>query len=99
PRSGSPPSPYTTLFRSQLSRIAAAHVQLAEAGDVDDPDPLAHRPHLVGRGGVGAGALPLAQVHHLRPEPPVRLLDRGDPLRLVQDRKSTRLNSSHEWIS
>src|SRR3712207_8987675 len=79
--------PYTTLFRSQAG----------EGGDPDDEaeEELTREP----------GAHPLGHAHQ-RPPPPAAHLRRIDeqeevpqPLRVDEDRKSTRLNSSHANIS
>src|SRR5690348_18027319 len=79
--------PYTTLFRSPRQRRPTAEVRRAQGGEV-----VAVEPHdAVGRHGAAA----------VRGLPPPAVHDpRGDPRwRLRQDRKSTRLNSSHPSIS
>src|SRR5207302_9146884 len=83
--------PYTTLFRSPLDpedRLDRPEPGLRRLGGVrrllcDEDQPLGRR-----RGrGPGPGGRRL------------RLVDLGESLRYVPDRKSTRLNSSHVKIS
>src|SRR5690606_39687371 len=92
-----PPSPCTTLFRSVLGNRLGDLLRLARAGGVLAPDEPLQRGHLDDelRGEVGLGQpgraqqqVELAVLIHAdnRAEPG------GKPL---QDRKSTRLNSSH----
>src|SRR3712207_6960906 len=75
--------PYTTLFRSHVGRGVLRHQQ--------------------GGGGVPAPERQQPAADALRRDPPRRLAgDLGEaphPRRNVQDRKSTRLNSSHANIS
>src|SRR5207247_7838499 len=84
--------PYTTLFRSRA--------WLTERGRL--------RGRLLGRGRPGAGFLPVSggldpcrtrtrgKQALVSVVPPDSVLDPKIPF---EDRKSTRLNSSHEWIS
>src|SRR2546430_5246094 len=78
--------PYTTLFRS-LAQIAR-HVPFVELGRHDEPDGY---DVIVGddRGGTRAVMEHLFALGHVR----IAHLEH------VQDRKSTRLNSSHSQIS
>src|SRR5207247_7443172 len=95
----SPPLPYTTLFRSGLDAEAVVEAvgEVGHAGDEGQLDDLI----------LGEVALELAHRHVAQPRP----RRPGHPLRIEQhrlvllvevgaslDRKSTRLNSSHEWI-
>src|SRR3712207_7074883 len=77
--------PYTTLFRSDRQEQDAQGV----VPDADEPAGVAH-PHGL-QVGVGAGAR--AGVGVLRAD------DRLGPPQAPEDRKSTRLNSSHANIS
>src|SRR3712207_7265973 len=79
--------PYTTLFRSLLPQ---------EAGEVRGRLGQAGAGRLaVGEAGDAGGAADAAARRHLWVDDPLRPLPRPD----VQDRKSTRLNSSHANIS
>src|SRR3989442_10081957 len=71
--------PYTTLFRSDLSRERRVRVQLLRGGGGGSPAPAAAC-RLIGCGGVAGAAA----------------AGGGDAR---EDRKSTRLNSSHVRIS
>src|SRR3712207_7581967 len=76
--------PYTTLFRSDVTHVAAVHRRDA-AADVE---------RALGFAGVIVGpALALDAIGHQRPG---RALQRQH---VPEDRKSTRLNSSHANIS
>src|SRR2546427_8058254 len=80
--------PYTTLFRSVAVQFELAHF---------DQRVVALRPHLGQVEGMHAIGFRLQLRHDLDEQLPLReiaLLDRGE-----QDRKSTRLNSSHSQIS
>src|SRR5687768_17649827 len=79
--------PYTTLFRS--ARVDVEHVSLRAAAGQTDAASLTHGDELDSgdRTQLGAG-----RVHH--PRWPQR-----DPGAEERDRKSTRLNSSHGYIS
>src|SRR5207248_6890874 len=89
--------PYTTLFRSLLEELRHVHDQVADhrqSRQRTDRD-------VVGKlGELGdAGELVLAvNVHRIRPADAfaARAAERE---RVVQDRKSTRLNSSHRTTS
>src|SRR5437868_3055388 len=94
PPPGSPLFPYTTLFRSRLEAVAAADALHAEE--------LLHGPLLVGREGGQVEGFEL----RIEFEPSLEaerapLEEHGEIGRLLQleDRKSTRLNSSHVSIS
>src|SRR3712207_8741226 len=79
--------PYTTLFRSEGSPLVVAEVRVVRSGR-DDQRVVLDRA-AVGhedRSPLGVDAMRLAQQH-------------GRVRRLPQDRKSTRLNSSHANIS
>src|SRR5438105_6488593 len=79
--------PYTTLFRSHALLQDAQQLRLQGIG---------HVPDLVEEERAAVGELELAGTVAVRPgegAPGV-----AEELAL-QDRKSTRLNSSHEWIS
>src|SRR5690606_41913421 len=85
--------PYTTLFRAQEAAVPGAH-GLEEARLVrhhlqalrGDVVVLGRRRQLHGRGGSAGAGLE-------------RLVEGAHELPAVQDRKSTRLNSSHVKIS
>src|SRR5207247_8902289 len=90
--------PYTTLFRSQ--RLVARHLAVAPAEDAG------------GRAARGRQRLEAEPGEDARRPGIPRVGDHEDARRLVEraepggpvalgcrDRKSTRLNSSHEWIS
>src|SRR5207247_11288230 len=91
----SPPLPYTTLFRSpnssqpECARRSAGGTRVlpgplgSEFQRAPEPEPLDVAAHRTGR--HGPLAVEVVELH----------LDAGRPV----DRKSTRLNSSHEWIS
>src|SRR5207247_5624683 len=86
--------PYTTLFRSAVGDIRSLRVprdeEFAELGQIQ------HEALVL----VGGGDLaPLG--NKISPGVPLLedLLKTEYPLVVTQDRKSTRLNSSHEWIS
>src|SRR2546422_3166100 len=83
----SPLFPYTTLFRSGPSGSP-------RAGGRGDGGALAlERRHRASRDGGGERAhLQVARLHHLHD-------DHGPPVQEGGDRKSTRLNSSHGYIS
>src|SRR5207247_3438033 len=91
--SRAPPTlvPYTTLFRSQAvqrpQRVDGAHVQ------ADGIDGRVRGQFAQGRHHVALAALDQQPLRVLAPE------HGGMIQRRDQDRKSTRLNSSHEWIS
>src|SRR3712207_7151867 len=76
--------PYTTLFRSVAGALTDREPQDDGARQQQDGDPRSDEED---RAGVGQGAL--AAGHG----------DQGGAERLPQDRKSTRLNSSHANIS
>src|SRR5207247_9870010 len=87
-----PPSstlfPYTTLFRSLSEPRPTTHA--CAAGRIAVPDPARNE-----RRGVPVGALPRRQGVFRS-----RICDRAAGRDASGgDRKSTRLNSSHEWIS
>src|SRR5207247_11428317 len=89
----SPPFPYTTLFRS-LGRGAGLPVAPPLAPQQRSPAACARDAE---RGGVGD---PVRRPVELGRAPGVHLDDLLRALKvLAEDRKSTRLNSSHEWIS
>src|SRR3712207_6855138 len=82
--------PYTTLFRSGYARVRGADMRILEAVGVE-PE----------------GELPFAALHQLL-RPALQFIDRipevqaaglKSALGIAQDRKSTRLNSSHANIS
>src|SRR3712207_7583803 len=82
--------PYTTLFRSRLRVDADLELpQPAVAGEVGDP-------HVVPRGGAGRSGHDQPPAVGAGPDAEVR---RRVAALAVQDRKSTRLNSSHANIS
>src|SRR5205085_10769287 len=86
--------PYTTLFRSARRDVRAVH-QEVEVRDAQLRDLLAERPAREAR--LEELGLGLPALGHLgQAAPPVGWA--GD-VRLQQDRKSTRLNSSHSQIS
>src|SRR2546422_7553772 len=77
--------PYTTLFRSQLAEVRRRIEQA-----VDDRRPNEHREYLAFPGDLPQGrAKAPQQGSHVRPQ------SAGSR----RDRKSTRLNSSHGYIS
>src|SRR3712207_7297263 len=80
--------PYTTLFRSHAQRQHGAEEQEAQGGD-EGQIPAA--------GGVDDGAEDDGRDHAGEPEAEVHEAARG--ARVLRDRKSTRLNSSHANIS
>src|SRR2546426_7825623 len=82
--------PYTTLFRSRVARVKRGH-------DVT----LEQRVQGVGLGRIPGGIVAVLLAVAERPADR-RLVGLGPPaveLRQIQDRKSTRLNSSHLVIS
>src|SRR5206468_12676665 len=94
----STPFPYTTLFRSryaphvvgqgalqELQRLRSPRLDLAHVRDVEHAGVLANRQVLLAHARVLDGHLPAGKRDDLGP--------RG------LDRKSTRLNSSHDQIS
>src|SRR3712207_9465629 len=88
--------PYTTLFRSVLERHAVDHVERvvarADRGAAADAD-LRAAARLAGvLRHLHAGHAPLDELVRVHHDADVRLVG-------VQDRKSTRLNSSHANIS
>src|SRR5207247_9702451 len=97
----SPPTlfPYTTLFRSDAVRDAVA-VAVARAALLVDDRPLRRVGALVHsvRDGVLVGVQRATGLVHRPATRRVGTLI--EPFQdAVLDRKSTRLNSSHEWIS
>src|SRR5207247_11008743 len=87
--------PYTTLFRSQL----LVGERAVDVGRIEEVDAELERAMDGGDGlGVIAAAVEVGHAHaaepHGRHDEAV-----GPEGTLLQDRKSTRLNSSHEWIS
>src|SRR5438034_6402635 len=76
--------PYTTLFRSHPSRAAGRHESLRRGKFT--PNAWVDRPHPLPVGGRLRGAQGSRRLS-------------GPLLRPAQDRKSTRLNSSHTVIS
>src|SRR2546430_10803218 len=85
--------PYTPLFRSHLG---VGHAVLDRAvHDAGAADTRADR-DVTRRGHVGGGAPPLLAGGG---GPDVGLEGHGDAQRGAEDRKSTRLNSSHSQIS
>src|SRR5207247_10655389 len=92
----SPLYPYTTLFRSELAE-AFDRRHLAE--QVDGHNRLRARRHRgLGRAGIDVERLRL-DVHEHRFGADVVDRAGGREERERRDRKGTRLNSSHEWIS
>src|SRR5207247_11124211 len=90
-------SPYTTLFRSNADARAVAVAfanDLADSGTdgLQDERRLRDVDHALVLLAVRPAAVCRSEVRSRRAEEQVRR--RG-----VRDRKSTRLNSSHEWIS
>src|SRR2546422_7698829 len=80
--------PYTTLFRSRPGLLGGVEPGL--------PDPDCGPPAVVlGPAAGRQGAVPLAPADGRR----LRLADRALPGAARRDRKSTRLNSSHGYIS
>src|SRR2546422_6914067 len=77
--------PYTTLFRSQHVQLGVGLDALRSFGELRRDDAI-----------LGADALALGQVRERFGERPRR---GAQPLAQVEDRKSTRLNSSHGYIS
>src|SRR5207247_2993199 len=88
--------PYTTLFRSQSTSWPSA---LSPS-----PQPFAHNRRTIA---VAGGVCRRARIHRRRfANPPITTQSASagqllGPVRLAAtpDRKSTRLNSSHEWSS
>src|SRR5207247_6729728 len=80
-----PPSPYTTLFRSHDAEF-------------DEPQPSTARPRDA-RFDQRAGDARAAPVGPYVDAPNHRAVPHFEMVVAVEDRKSTRLNSSHEWIS
>src|SRR5207247_10144451 len=93
PRPNPPLFPYTTLFRSFLARIDLSQRQLRE-GEVSRIDSLDF-PQMLQRF-VEFAEL---QVVQSQTRLPFRILGPQLYGLEIRDRKSTRLNSSHEWIS
>src|SRR5207247_5615929 len=95
PHPSSTPFPYTTLFRSH--ELRAYLLEPPELGDVvqhhDDAGIIGGQPqrHRIGLDGAleGPGHAQLASDDGALAAQPAP----------AEDRKSTRLNSSHEWIS
>src|SRR3712207_7274371 len=79
--------PYTTLFRSAEAHARGARQPLVHAGarGVDQP--------------LGLGVVHAKQPHHQRMRAEAAMAYSDPVLRRQQDRKSTRLNSSHANIS
>src|SRR5207247_9600200 len=91
----SPPFPYTTLFRSCTHHVAVVRriVIVVAAHQQHHPsNPGLHLRRLLG---VRLQQQSGTTDHVLGRLVPRRVRRRDD----LQDRKSTRLNSSHEWIS
>src|SRR5207247_10840955 len=78
--------PYTTLFRSALIDQRRPQISLPSGRAMTKPQGAPARPS-------GRALWPCLWPNRLLPRASVR---HTDPL---SDRKSTRLNSSHEWIS
>src|SRR5206468_13114403 len=92
----SPPFPYTTLFRSLRGEVlrAVAEADLVERGQpalapLPAPQPRVEHRQLDVADDRGARE----KIERLEDEPDALVADPG------QDRKSTRLNSSHDQIS
>src|SRR2546428_9475307 len=81
--------PYTTLFRSR--------VRLARSGDREWRPERAAQLHRWGRGSSLSDASLVA--HPVSPTPRPAKLDERRAMHRIEDRKSTRLNSSHDQIS
>src|SRR5690606_41629620 len=79
--------PYTTLFRSGV-------VELQRVDEDRHDDDVASP-----AGSFDEGQVPLVEVTHRGHEPAGSLPDGACLLRCLEDRKSTRLNSSHVKIS
>src|SRR3989440_10995380 len=88
--------PYTTLFRSLMGVSGAAMLQRLQALAARQRA-LAEQLERLQAGGASAAAGPLAQ----EAKELARQLDAGrlDQQTIERDRKSTRLNSSHDQIS
>src|SRR5207247_3932139 len=91
-------SPYTTLFRSWGPPAAGRGAPTCHSRS-----PTAQSwPHLQKGSARGAAWLPVQSPATSPPARPDAWLRRDDPTQngpFETDRKSTRLNSSHEWIS
>src|SRR5207247_9390448 len=91
----SPRFPYTTLFRSAQEAAQPPDLRLGSGGEL----PVRERPRPFSREGTAVA------LQHLRGVVLRIEADREQVGALLegglggQDRKSTRLNSSHEWIS
>src|SRR5207247_7479831 len=91
--------PSTTLFRSERNAFIGGcdGVAVTKSADLIDCDPMGTIPHaLVLMVGDTVEAL---RAFHEVIDPKVRRVALIDTLQDEKDRKSTRLNSSHEWIS
>src|SRR2546422_7910513 len=80
--------PYTTLFRSRLP------AQLGEIAHLRNGIIL-----VTGPTGSGKSSTLAAIVDKMNEERAIHILTIEDPIEFLQDRKSTRLNSSHGYIS
>src|SRR5207247_8178870 len=84
--------PYTTLFRSRgraEDRSRSSESPFLSDGVIRQKDARPSRRHVGGVTDLQAQSLPPLRQH----------LDLQGQVALQGDRKSTRLNSSHEWIS
>src|SRR3712207_9468780 len=88
--------PYTTLFRSELGEVVLA-VDLPPVGHVHagHAHAAAGRPQQARLGGLVVGLVGEAGHDVVETD----LAENGNAVPLAQDRKSTRLNSSHANIS
>src|SRR5207248_9323249 len=91
----SPLFPYTTLFRSRLQQLPPAFPRADRRGEAR----RARRGRAAARvpDGLARRGVPQPDVDDV-PQPDVDRR-RGDDPRAAEDRKSTRLNSSHRTIS
>src|SRR2546427_5010317 len=100
--------PYTTLFRSRAPDLHGVHARgLVALGREDDDAPVVHARIAVADDGRLQGALDQVVLEQ-RHAPALGLVEhvehilavgRADAAPVAQDRKSTRLNSSHSQIS